>query len=137
MAQEYGDDRVAFRMVYIEEAHASDVWQLAVNERDEVVFANPKTMGERNDLAQACVRNLNVGFPAVVDGIDNAVEAAYTAWPDRLVVVDAEGKSRVQERRGAHLASNPPASSGLSTTFSGQLLRASPDAGLRVQVKRL
>ena len=91
MAQEYGD-RAAFRMVYIEEAHASDVWQLAVNERDEVVYANPKTIGERNDLAEACVRNLNVGFPAVVDRIDNAVEEAYTAWPDRLVVVDAEGK---------------------------------------------
>ncbi len=91
MAAAYGD-RVAFRMVYIEEAHASDVWQLAVNERDEVVYANPKTIGERNDLAQACVRNLNVGFPAVVDGIDNSVEAVYTAWPDRLVVVDAEGK---------------------------------------------
>jgi hypothetical protein len=91
MAEHYGD-RVAFRMVYVAEAHASDVWQLAVNERDEVVYANPKTIAERNDLAVACVRNLNVGFPAVVDGIGDEVEAAYTAWPDRLVVLDAEGK---------------------------------------------
>ena len=91
MAAHYGE-RVVFRMVYIAEAHSSDIWQLAVNERDEVVFENPKTMDERNQVAQACVRNLNVGFPAVVDNIDNAVEAAYTAWPDRLVVVDPEGK---------------------------------------------
>jgi hypothetical protein len=99
MAEEYGE-RVAFRMVYIAEAHASDLWQLAVNERDEVVFANPRTMGERNDLAQACVRNLNVGFPAVVDGIDNAVEAAYTAWPDRLVMLDADGKVAFKSAAG-------------------------------------
>ena len=91
MAEHYGE-RVAFRMVYIAEAHSSDIWQVAANERDEVIYVNPKTMDERNAVALACVRNLNVGFPAVVDGLDNAVEEAYTGWPDRLVVVDAEGK---------------------------------------------
>ncbi len=40
-------DRVAFYVVYIEEAHASDVWQLPVNERQNVVFASPKTAEER------------------------------------------------------------------------------------------
>ena len=91
MADHYGD-RVAFRMVYIAEAHASDVWQVVANERDEIIYANPTNLDERNQVAVACVRNLNVGFPAVVDGMDNSVETAYTAWPDRLVVVDAEGK---------------------------------------------
>ncbi len=91
MAERYGE-RVAFRMVYIAEAHSSDIWQVGANERDEVIYLNPKTMDERNEVALACVRNLNVGFPAVVDGIDNAVEQTYTAWPDRLVVIDAEGK---------------------------------------------
>ena len=91
MAEHYGD-RVAFRMVYIAEAHSSDIWQVAANERDEVIYVNPTTLDERNAVALACVRNLNVGFPAVVDGIDNAVETAYAGWPDRLFVIDAEGK---------------------------------------------
>lgn len=114
MAEHYGD-RVAFRMVYIQEAHASDVWQLAVNERDEVVFENPKTIAERNDLAQICIRDLKVGFPAVVDGIDNAVEETYTGWPDRLVVVDADGK--VAYKSGAGPFGFKPA--GVKRTLAG------------------
>ena len=31
-------------------------------------------------------------LPMVVDEIDNRTERAYTAWPDRLYVIDAEGR---------------------------------------------
>lgn len=79
-------------MVYIEEAHASDLWQLPANEKQGVVFATPRTEGERSDLASACVRNLKIDLPAVVDGLDNFTERAYTAWPDRLVVIDKYGR---------------------------------------------
>ena len=79
-------------MVYIEEAHTSDLWQLPANEKQGVVFATPRTDGERNDLASACVRNLKIDLPAVVDGLDNFTERAYTAWPDRLVVIDKYGR---------------------------------------------
>ncbi len=79
-------------MVYIEEAHTSDLWQLPANEKQGVVFATPRTDGERGDLASACVRNLKIDLPAVVDGLDNFTERAYTAWPDRLVVIDQYGR---------------------------------------------
>jgi len=39
-----------------------------------------------------CSRNLHLGFPAVVDGMDGAVEKAYAAWPSRAVVVGVNGK---------------------------------------------
>ena len=78
-------------MVYIEEAHTTDLWQLPDNERQGVLFAAPKTQEERDGLANACVRNLKIDLPAVVDGIDNYTERAYTAWPDRLVVIDKYG----------------------------------------------
>ena len=87
-------------MVYIEEAHASDVWQVAVNERDEVVFATPSSIEERADLAAVCVRDLGIEFPAVVDDFDNSVEEAYTAWPDRLYVVDVEGRVAYKSEAG-------------------------------------
>lgn len=92
-------DQAEFWMIYIAEAHASDVWQLGVNKRDEVVFASPETIEERAELAAVCVRDLGIEFPAIVDDFDDRVEQAYTAWPDRLYVVDVEG--RIAYKSGA------------------------------------
>jgi type I thyroxine 5'-deiodinase len=79
-------------VVYIEEAHASNGWQLPVNEKQGVVFAKPATDAEREQVAEACVRKLNIEIPALVDRVDNATERAYTGWPDRLYVIDKDGK---------------------------------------------
>jgi hypothetical protein len=79
-------------VVYIEEAHASNVWQLPANLRDNVVHASPQSPAERAALAGACVRNLKIDLPALVDEFDNATERAYTGWPDRLYVIDRDGK---------------------------------------------
>lgn len=85
-------DRAEFFVVYIEEAHASNVWQLPANERDQVVYASPKSQEERGAVAQACMRNLGIEFPALLDNFDNATERGYTGWPDRLYVVDRYGR---------------------------------------------
>jgi len=79
-------------VVYIEEAHASNGWQLPVNEKQGVVYAKPVSDAEREQLAEACVRKLNIEIPAVIDGVDNAVERAYTGWPDRLYVIGKDGR---------------------------------------------
>lgn len=89
-------------MVYIEEAHASDVWQLPVNEKQGVVYANPKTGEDRAALAQSCVRELKIGIPAVVDGTDNSTERAYTGWPDRLYVIDSSGRIAFKSAPGPY-----------------------------------
>lgn len=46
------------------------------------------------DIGQLCVAKLGIKFPAVVDGLDNATERAYTAWQERLYVV-GRGEDRV------------------------------------------
>ena len=79
-------------VVYIEEAHASDGWQLPVNERQGVVFANPVSAQEREQVAEACVRKLNIEIPAILDRVDNSTERAYTGWPDRLYVIGKDGR---------------------------------------------
>ena len=89
-------------MVYIAEAHASDVWQLPANIKDDVVFASPKSLDERYGLAQACVRDLGIEFPAVVDDFANSTEAAYTGWPDRLYVIDQNGKVAYKSAPGPY-----------------------------------
>ncbi len=83
---------MAFYAVYILEAHPSDVWQMQSNIRDKVVFASPKDEGERAEVAGACVRKLGIKFPAIIDGFENHTEVAYTGWPDRIYLIDRDGK---------------------------------------------
>ncbi len=86
--------------MYILEAHPSDVWQMASNIRDKVVFASPRDAEERTALAGVCVRKLGIHFPAVVDGFDNTVERAYTGWPDRIYLIDPDGRVVYKSRPG-------------------------------------
>jgi hypothetical protein len=89
-------------VVYIQEAHASDLWQDEANLRDRILIRNPFSSAERGEVAQSCVRNLGIEIPALVDGIGNGVEAAYTAWPDRLYVIDGEGKVAFKSAAGPY-----------------------------------
>jgi hypothetical protein len=62
------------------------------NIREGVVFRDPRTDAERNQVAESCVRKLGIRFPALIDGIDNTVERQYTGWPDRLYLIDRDGR---------------------------------------------
>ena len=89
--KDYGD-RAAFYVVYIQEAHPIDGWQMEVNIKDKVLVASTRTPAERMDVAGSCVKNLGIEFPALVDDPDDKVERAYTGWPDRLYVIDRDGR---------------------------------------------
>ena len=78
-------------VVYITEAHSSDVWQMQSNIKDKVVFASPKSEEERAFVAGACVRKLGIEIPALLDEFGNSTERTYTAWPDRIYLIDATG----------------------------------------------
>jgi type I thyroxine 5'-deiodinase len=82
---------VAFYIVYIQEAHPTDLWAMESNVRDGVLFASAKSEGERGATASACVRHLGIQIPAILDGIDNKTERAYTGWPDRLYLIQTDG----------------------------------------------
>ena len=92
-------DRAGFYIVYIQEAHPIDSWQLDDNIEDDVLVASTRTLDERVNVAGMCVRNLGIELPALVDEPDNRVERAYTGWPDRLYVIDRDG--RVAYKSGA------------------------------------
>jgi type I thyroxine 5'-deiodinase len=84
-------DRVEFFVVYIQEAHPIDAWQVGANLEDDVLVATTSTAEERDRVAGVCITKLGIELPALVDEPDNRVERAYTAWPDRLYVVDRAG----------------------------------------------
>jgi hypothetical protein len=87
-------------VVYITEAHPSDVWQMESNVKDSVVFASPKNEDERAYVAGACVRKLGIKLPAVLDEFGNSTEAAYTGWPDRLYLIDVQGRLAYKSKPG-------------------------------------
>jgi type I thyroxine 5'-deiodinase len=78
-------------VVYIQEAHSTDAWQTETNIRDKVLIPSARTAEDRSAAAMSCVRGLKIDIPAILDDTTNSVEAAYSGWPDRLYVVDAEG----------------------------------------------
>ena len=82
---------MAFLVVYILEAHPSDVWQMESNLHDKVILASPKNEEERAFAAGACVRKLGIKFPAVLDEFGNTTERAYTGWPDRIYLINQRG----------------------------------------------
>jgi hypothetical protein len=99
MYEQYGS-QVAFLVVYILEAHPSDVWQMQSNVKDKVVFASPRSEEERGVVAGSCVRKLGIKFPAVLDEFGNSTERAYTGWPDRIYLIDANGHVAYKSKPG-------------------------------------
>lgn len=93
-------NQVEFYLVYIQEAHASDSWQLGINEKENVVYKDPQHYDERVILAGTCSTDLGIEFPALVDTIENTAERAYTAWPDRLYVIDDRGRIAYKSEAG-------------------------------------
>jgi Iodothyronine deiodinase len=60
----------------------------------------PTSDEQRLVVASECVANLKIGMPTVVDGVDNAVASAYGGWPDRLYLIDTDGRIAYQGGEG-------------------------------------
>ena len=80
-------------LIYIREAHPDSVLFVEKGGKkvlDQILQTN--SVKERNETALVCSASLHLSIPTVVDKKDNKVNAAYAAWPDRLVVVGVDGK---------------------------------------------
>jgi thiol-disulfide isomerase/thioredoxin len=93
-------DRASFLMVYVREAHPTDGWHMDSNDRVGVTIPQPRTYPERVSVAQACSARLGLGFPMLVDTIDDAVGARYSGMPSRLYLIDRDGKVAFKNGRG-------------------------------------
>ena len=93
-------DAAAFYVVYIQEAHPIDAWQVTDNLEDDVLVKSTVTTDERMNVAGVCMTKLGIKLPALVDEADNRVERLYTGWPDRLYVIDRAGKVFLKSAAG-------------------------------------
>ena len=89
-------------MVYIQEAHALDAWQDDDNIKAHIFQRTERTLSERCSVAGACLTKLGIEFPALVDNLANTTERAYTAWPDRLYVIDRDGRVAYKSKPGPY-----------------------------------
>jgi hypothetical protein len=85
-------DRADFLTVYVREAHPTDEWQMKSNVKEDVCYAQPKTVEQRVAIANDFVQRLKYPLPFGIDDMSNAADLAYSAWPERLYVLDERGR---------------------------------------------
>ena len=78
--------------MYILEAHPEDGWKMPANAREGIRVNQPKSQEERSKVAGECMKDLDLSIPCLVDDMQNTAQKAYAGWPDRLYVIDKEGK---------------------------------------------
>jgi Iodothyronine deiodinase len=78
----------------VREAHPTDEWQMKSNEKDKdnVCYAQPKTLAQRVAIANDFTRRFKFTVPFGIDQMNNAANDAYAAWPERLYIVDEQGR---------------------------------------------
>lgn len=93
VVQIYNDykDKVDFLTVYVREAHPTDEWQMKSNVKDDVCYAQPKTLEQRVAIAQDFTKRFKFPLPFGIDDMSNASNDAYAAWPERLYIIDETG----------------------------------------------
>lgn len=82
-----------FFLVYIREAHP-DIKQGGKE------IGKAENLEKRALLASKCVSELNLTMPALIDDMEGTVERVYRGWPDRMCIVDLDGKVAYYGKRG-------------------------------------
>jgi hypothetical protein len=95
-------DMATFYVVYIAEAHAVDEWQMESNEAEEIRLRQHTSLEERKAAARLCADQLQLTIPVLVDGMENAAFEAFSAWPERIYIIDADGRIHYQGGPGPY-----------------------------------
>ena len=91
-----------------------------MNEKENVIFEDPEDYETRANIAGTCSTNLGIEMPALVDTIENRTEIAYTAWPDRIYVIDINGSVAFKSDAGPFGFKTGLLSDALGQLFSSE-----------------
>lgn len=70
------------------------------NDRAGVALPQPRDKAGRTLAAAECCNRLEIHMPVLVDDLDDRVGNAYSGMPDRLYVIDRDGKVAYKGGRG-------------------------------------
>jgi alkylhydroperoxidase family enzyme len=93
-------NQVEFLAVYVREAHPTDGWRSKSNDQVGISYKQPRNASERTSIAKKCCSKLEITMPLLVDTMDDRVGHAYSGMPDRLYVIDRDGKIVYKAGRG-------------------------------------
>ena len=89
-----------FLVVYIQEAHPEDGWQMQINTDEDIVYDQPTTFDEREHVAEACATAIDLKMPTLIDDMENSTDLSYAALPDRLYLIGKDGTIAYKSGRG-------------------------------------
>jgi hypothetical protein len=61
------------------------------NLKDDVCYAQPKSLEQRLAIANDFAKRFKYTLPFGVDDMNNSAEGAYSAWPERIYILDESG----------------------------------------------
>ena len=100
MHRRYGD-KAEFLAIYVREAHPGDgVWPSQFKNEAGIAINQPKHLDERAGVACECSKTLQISMPLLVDDVDDRVGRAFSGMPDRLYVIDRDGRVAFKSGRG-------------------------------------
>jgi hypothetical protein len=67
-----------------------------------VLFPGHLVESDRERTAAACVRNLNLSIPVLLDDMADSADTLYRGWPERLYVIDSDGRIVYQGAKGPY-----------------------------------
>ena len=62
------------------------------NLKEDVCYAQPKTLEQRIAIGNDFTKRYKYTVPFGIDEMSNAANDAYSAWPERLYVIDESGR---------------------------------------------
>jgi iodothyronine deiodinase-like protein len=75
----------------VREAHPTDEWMMKSNFKDDVCYKQPKNLEQRVIIANDFIKRYKFPVPFGIDDMNNEAEGAYSAWPERLYIIDENG----------------------------------------------
>ena len=63
-----------------------------MNIDEKIIYDQPTTIEARAEVAEACVLHMQLEMPTLLDKMSNEVDEAYSALPERLFLIDADGR---------------------------------------------
>jgi Iodothyronine deiodinase len=130
VAKIYNDykDHADFLTIYVREAHPTDEWQMKSNVKDDVCYAQPKNLEQRIAIANDFVKRFSYPVPFGIDDMSNAANDAYSAWPERLYIVDESGHIAYRGGMGPFNYNPAEARAWLAARY-GEVAPQKPEAG--------
>ena len=93
-------ERCNFFLIYVREAHPSDGWWMQSNQRVGIDLKQPTENDSRRAIAETCQKHLDLSIPFLVDTVDDRVGSAYSGMPNRLYLIDNQGRIAFKNGRG-------------------------------------